>query len=152
MLAKKKSIRIINKKPRKPAEEIIHNTLAGEIYTLNYAIYPERKYIEISNLRNNTLYKAGKTNALNLIEFSKHIIELKKIAKTHKIKYFIMDTWIFKEYPKLIEYFCKKYNLEDYNSKLIKLNLRLNRELFESKIGSRYFDDDYSIYVFKIKD
>ena len=63
-----------------------------------------------------------------------------------------MNTWIFEEYPKLIEYFCKKYNLEDYNSKLLKLNHRLNKELLESKIGLCFFDDNCSTQVFKIKD
>lgn len=63
-----------------------------------------------------------------------------------------MNTKIFEEYPKLIDYVCRRYGLEHYNSKILKTNLRLNLELLTSKLEKQKDKEHYPTHVFKIKD
>jgi hypothetical protein len=152
MLIKKKVSKIKNIKNKKPLENIIHETMNAEMYTVNYAIYPKRKYIEISFLKNNTHHGYENITEFDLKEFSECITKIRKIAKSQKLKYIIMDTWIFNAHPKLMDYACKKYHLEHYNSKLIKTNPRLNWELYKSKMREFWLNEGYPTHIFKIKD
>lgn len=135
----------------------IEKYINSKTYSFAFWLKPNRNYLELRFVRNKTANYTSDISKhtisrLDLVELTENLNQVKKIAKENNIEYIVMDTWIFdKNDNNLLSLFCKKFNLELYNTKEQRTEKYMNWLLFHGKLRKMLLKE-YPRYIFKIKD
>lgn len=151
------SFRKANRKLKVDKNLEIEKYINSKTYSFAFWLKPNRNYLELRFVRNKTANYTSDISKhtisrLDLVELTENMNQVKKIAKENNIEYIVMDTWIFdKKDNNLLSLFCKKFNLELYNTKEQRTEKYMNWLLFHGKLRKMLLKE-YPRYVFKIKD